>query len=69
MSQNNGSGCGCIIFVLILFMIIGGLSECTGSSHNKYDGVFEKDPNTWTDDEKRYVDDFFEWQEDTYHRD
>ena len=47
-----------VILVLIAWLFSFGSSSV---SKNKYDDVFEKDPNTWSEDEKEYVNDFFEW--------
>ena len=47
-----------IILGLIAWFLSFGLSS---TSKNKYDDVFKKDPNTWTEDEEAYVNDFFEW--------
>lgn len=52
------------IYVGVLLAIIIGIvllfKSCT-SSGNDYSDVFSKDPNTWTDEEKDYVNDFADW--------
>ena len=45
------------IFPILLAIVIGYGSK---SYDNPYKDVFDKNPNKWTDDEKDYVDDFFE---------
>ena len=56
-----------IIFIsikIISLKIILSLGNVFDLRNKKYDDVFEKDPNTWTEDEKEYVDEFFEWQKE-----
>lgn len=53
-----------IAAVVLFFYIAGGVGSgkfSSGNYYDKYDGVFDKDPNKWTDDEKQYVDDLFEF--------
>ncbi len=49
-----------LCFIIIAFLFV----QCTsgGSRKNEYDNVFNKDPNTWTESEKNYVNNFFDWQ-------
>jgi len=47
-----------VVFILSIFTFIFGDMP---SKKNQYDDVFDKDPNKWTEDEKRYVDDLFDW--------
>ena len=49
-----------VIIFVILFIVIGW-SVSDDQSKNKYDDVFKKDPNTWSKDEKEYVDDLFNY--------
>lgn len=54
-----------IIILAIVGVFIIGFLISDGNS-NKHDDVWDKDPNTWTDQEEDYVNDFFEWQHDYY---
>lgn len=60
----------CIIVLTISILLITILPPILRSSKKSsipkdpYDYVWEKDPNTWTEKEKDYVNDFFEWQEE-----
>lgn len=62
-TRNKLSGASLWIFLaiilLILIVVAVTTSEPKKNKHNGYDDVFEKDPNTWTENEKEYVDDFF----------
>ncbi len=51
-----------LLVIFTIFILTFALSAC--GEDDKYDDVFKKDPNTWTDDEKDYVDGFFEWQKE-----
>lgn len=53
-----------ISIIIISLIIIFSLGNVFDLRNKKYDDVFEKDPNTWTEDEKEYVDEFFEWQKE-----
>ncbi|MBE6587652.1 MAG: hypothetical protein E7647_04465 [Ruminococcaceae bacterium] len=55
--------CGVFVLMLVLYAVAMIASDTT-SYYDKYDDVFQKDPNTWTEDEKQYVNDFFEWLDD-----
>ena len=53
-------GCLGVIIIVIIFIFVA----CSMSSENKkhqYDDVFNKNPNNWSDDEKDYVNDLFDW--------
>ena len=63
------NGLKIIVVSVVLFLILGlfGLNfTWNNRTENKYDDVWDKNPNNWTDDEKEYVNDFFEWQQDYY---
>ena len=56
-------GCFAVIFIIVLFI---GIS-CSISKENRrheYDDVFKKDPNNWSDDEKEYVNDLFDYMKE-----
>ncbi len=59
-----------IVLIAIVFFFIGlfcfGLKFEWSSGKDKYDDVFDKDPNSWSSDEKEYVNDFFKWQHEHY---
>lgn len=46
--------------VFVVALMISNI-DWFGSNSNKFDDVFNKDPNTWTDEEEDYVNDFFDW--------
>ena len=56
-------------YVIVVVCVILAAALCTQCSKidlftprkSKYDDVFKKDPNTWTEDEKEYVNNFFKW--------
>lgn len=53
-----------VISVVVIVLAVGcfGLLFSGGfGSNDNFDDVFEKDPNSWMDEEKDYVNDFFEW--------
>ncbi len=53
---------GISVVVIVLAAGCFGLLFSGGfGSNDNYDDVFEKDPNSWTDEEQDYVNDFFEW--------
>ncbi|HCI59462.1 MAG TPA: hypothetical protein DE313_01445 [Ruminococcus sp.] len=58
------------IFMAVLFLVfcIFGCNSSSNSYKNKYKDVFNKDPNTWSEDEKDYVNDFFEWHDNEYNK-
>ena len=51
-----------LLIIFTIFILTLALGAC--GDDDKYDDVFNKDPNTWTEDEKDYVDGFFEWQKE-----
>lgn len=58
-----------IIVEIILCLLLGIFAVTREYGHyqppkSKYEDVFKKNPNDWTDDEKEYVNDFFERMED-----
>lgn len=50
------------IIAVILFIVVG----CTISSNqdDPFDDVFNKNPNNWSDSEKEYVNDLFDWMKE-----
>lgn len=52
--------------VLCILLLIFAFTRSYGTYKNPYDDVFNKDPNKWTDEEKDYVNDFFEWHSNHY---
>lgn len=59
-----------IFFVSILLFamltLFGVNFSWSSKPNNDYDDVWDKNPNTWSDEEEEYVNDFFEWQQDYY---
>lgn len=56
-------GCFAVIFVIVLYISIA----CSISKRDRgyeYDDVFKKDPNNWSDDEKDYVNDLFDYMKE-----
>lgn len=74
-TENNGgkkSNMGCLISVIIAGIILGLLligadSAGGGSDYEKAGKEFgtwmQKDPSTWTDTQKDYFNDFWEWSD------
>lgn len=64
-NQKMGSGCliGVIAFLIIIVLaIIGGGMESDYEKAGKEFGTWiGEDPSTWTDTEKQYFNDFWEW--------
>lgn len=57
-----------ISFIIMAFSVLRYvpmvISEIVNSSSSRdFDDVFDKDPNDWTDEEKDYVDDLFDWMD------
>lgn len=63
VTNNLLMGCGCFSVIAIIILIFGAFFASCVVDSNDYDhsDVFEKDPNTWTEDEKDYVNDFFDF--------
>ena len=56
------------LFIVAAALIFGSFAYISGlpitrdnDDDDRYDDVFKKDPNTWTEDEKEYVNDLFEY--------
>lgn len=51
-----------VIVASLIFLFLNSDNSNKSSHDNKttYDEVFDKDPNTWTDNDKEYVNDLFE---------
>ena len=49
-----------VIIIAVLFFVLYG----SRNNHKKKEDVWDKDPNEWTESEKEYVDNFFEWQKE-----
>ena len=60
--------CVVIAFIAMIGLTVLLFVQCTNCANSppksKYEDVFKKDPNKWTQDEKDYVNDFFDWQKD-----
>lgn len=52
---------GIALIALVVTSFNEGLSKTSNNDRPTYDDVFGKDPNDWTDEDKEYVDDLFEW--------
>lgn len=58
-----------MIFVEIVILTLFAIFTFTrGNNTPKYESSnpFSKDPNKWTEKDKDYVNNFFEWQHDYY---
>lgn len=64
-NKNPGSGCltGIIVFiVIILLAVIGsGIEGDYEKTGEEFETWISEDPRTWTDTEKQYFNDFWEW--------
>lgn len=64
-NKNPGSGCltGIIVFiVIILLAVIGsGIEGDYEKAGEEFETWISEDPRTWTDTEKQYFNDFWEW--------
>ena len=55
-------GAAITIVLIILFVIVSCSSK---SSYEKIgDTVWDKDPNSWSEEEKDYVNDFYNWYDE-----
>lgn len=71
MSDNGdkkpGSGCLTAIIVAVVLIILMALSGGTESEYEKAGKTFDtwtkQDPSTWTDTQKDYMNDFFDWMD------
>ena len=66
--DNNKSGSGCLtsiiifIVILVLIAVVGGGNESEYETAGKeFETWIGEDPRTWTDTEKQYFEDFWEW--------
>lgn len=63
--QKPGIGCLTIIIILIVFVILAMIGSGIESDYEKAGNEFEtwinEDPRTWTDTERQYFNDFWEW--------
>ena len=48
------------IIITVIVIIISFVGMAYENKH-RYDNVFNKDPNTWTEDDEDYVNNFFDW--------
>lgn len=62
-------GSGCLTAIIVSFFLIIALLAAGGSGKEskyekagkEFDTWIGQDPQTWTDTEKQYFDDFWEW--------
>jgi hypothetical protein len=59
--SKNGKYIAIVVGIIIFIILV--VTAGVVSSSNKYDNVFNKNPNSWSNDEKEYVNGFFEWQD------
>lgn len=68
MNNSDGKkpGKGCLISIVILVLLV--LSALFSGTENEYEKAgkefstwTKEDPRTWTDTEKQYFNDFWEW--------
>jgi len=50
-----------LIAIWIVVMVVVFLIGSNIKSNNRFDNVFDKDPNSWTESEKNYVNNLFDW--------
>ena len=50
-----------VITVAIIAIFMLGIQNCNCAGDSKYEDVFNKDPNTWTEDEEDYVNNLFDY--------
>ncbi len=59
-----------LIMIALIFIFVMprffGTTKYSWSGEDKYSDVFDKDPNSWSKDEKEYVNDFSKWQHEYY---
>lgn len=65
-NNNNKKNRGCIVGIIIaIILFVLALSQAEESDYEKAGKEFEtwigEDPRTWTDTEKQYFEDFWEW--------
>ena len=53
-----------VIIAVALLILLTSLLDSDEKS--QFESIFNKDPNSWSEDEEEYVNDFFEWKEETY---
>ena len=58
-----------IIAIIVILIIIGVLGKACGATNeyeeagNSFGQWIREDPNTWSDTEKQYFNDFMEWSD------
>ena len=50
-----------LVIVFLLIKMIAGTSFYKKDKDREFDDVFNKDPNNWSEEEKEYVNDLFDW--------
>jgi len=67
MDNNKKPGSGCLTGIIILIVIIvlamigGGMESDYERAGKEFETWIGEDPRTWTDTEKQYFEDFWEW--------
>ena len=68
--NNKHSNIGCLIAIIIFAVILIALL-CSGGTESEYEKAGEEfeswigdDPRTWSDTEKQYFNDFWEWADE-----
>ena len=70
MDNNKRTGSGCLtgIIVLIVIIVLALIGSGMESDYERAGKEFEtwigEDPRTWTDTEKQYFEDFWEWADE-----
>lgn len=68
-NNNNNLGAGCLttiiisIVILVLLMIGGGKESEYERAGKEFGTWTKKDPSTWTDTQRQYMDDFLKWSD------
>lgn len=50
-----------VIFVVVVLLVLLFVFRSCRNNDNKYEDVFNKDPNTWTEEEEDYVNNLYEF--------
>lgn len=52
---------GSLVLAIVALIATINIFGTPAPRKSEYSDVFQKDPNTWTESEKKHVDNFFEW--------